>query len=425
MAKKIIVSIRSHKSKTMNSLTTVDLFAGAGGITEGFRQAGFKCLYSNDFNPNAVETFKFNHPDVMTSCGPIENQNPALIRSKLGLKKGELDCMVGGPPCQGFSIYAQGRFIDDPRNSMFRHYLRFVDEFVPKAILIENVPGMLSLGGGRIVDEILSELENRGYKTSCKILLAAHYGAPQTRWRLIFIASRVGEIKHPSPTHYHLARANFTGGGTLTIRQKPSDEITLERAVTLRDAIYDLPRISAGGGVDVMPYPKIRRQLSDYAQSMIGGSEFIFNHATNNLSSVNLERLQYIPQGGAWTDIPFDLLPSGMKKAKRSDHTKRYGRLAWDSLACTVLTKCDPHWGAVFHPEQLRAFSVREAARIQSFPDSYKFIGSRASQYEQVGNAVPVLLAKSIATEIKSFLTKKSHGNFAPSCPERHFSQLI
>ena len=115
---------------------------------------------------------------------------------------------------------------------------------------------------------------------------------------------------------------------------------------------------------------------------------------------MNLERLRHIPQGGAWTSIPHEMLPAGMKKAKRGDHTMRYGRLPWDALSGTMMTKCDPHWGAVFHPGQERTFSVREAARIQSFPDSYRFLGAKVSQYEQVGNAVPVLLAKAVATEL-------------------------
>lgn len=392
---------------------TIDLFAGAGGITEGFRQAGFECLYSNDFSENAVATFRLNHPETFSTCGPVEEQNPAKIRRTLGLRKGELDCMVGGPPCQGFSIYAPDRILDDPRNSMFRHYLRFVDEFAPRTILIENVPGMLSLGGGRVVETILKELETRGYKTSCRILLAAHFGTPQIRWRLIFLASRIGTLNHPEPTHYYEARANFTGGATLTTRLQPLDGLRLLPAVTLRDAISDLPAIPAGGGYDAVPYPS-SRAVSAFAREMREDSSMLYNHVSNNLSRINLERLRHIPQGGAWTNIPHDLLPPGMQKARRSDHTKRYGRLAWDSLACTMLTKCDPHWGAVFHPDQARAFSVREAARIQTFPDRYRFLGNKISQFEQVGNAVPVFLARAIGLEIHKHLNQylaKAHAS--------------
>jgi DNA (cytosine-5)-methyltransferase 1 len=392
---------------------TIDLFAGAGGLTEGFRQAGFKCLYSNDFNANAVDTFKFNHPDTVATCGPIEMQDPAAVRKALGLKRGELECMVGGPPCQGFSIYAPDRILDDPRNSMFRHYLRFIDEFVPQTLLIENVPGMLSLGAGKIVETILRELENRGYKTECRILLAAHYGAPQSRWRLIFLASRLGNLSHPVPTHFHEARANFTGGATLTYRLQPLDSLILKPAVNLREAISDLPAIAAGAGTDVSTYVGTRAK-SPFAKTMRRDSEKLYNHWANNLSKINLERLSHIPQGGAWVDIPFELLPSGMQKAKRTDHTKRYGRLSWDSLACTMLTKCDPHWGAVFHPDQPRTFSVRECARFQTFSDSYKFLGNKASQFEQVGNAVPVFLAKAIADQILAHLQENSASSYAP-----------
>jgi len=392
----------------MKPFNTIDLFAGAGGITEGFRQVGFNCLFANDFNENAVETFRLNHPKTWVTCGRVEDQEPSKIREKLGIGKGELDCMLGGPPCQGFSIYAPDRILEDPRNSMFRHYLRFIDEFAPKCILIENVPGMLSLGGGKVVDTVLRELTNRGYKTSCKILLAAHYGVPQNRWRLIFLASRSPGLFHPDPTHYHDTRANFTGGASLTTRLKPMDALILKPGVTLRDAISDLPLIEAGGGEDVASYGR-KRKFSKYAEELRENSEVLFNHTANKLSSINLERLSHIPPGGAWTDIPFELLPAGMKRARKSDHTKRYGRLTWDSLACTMLTKCDPHWGAVFHPEQLRTFSVRETARIQSFPDRYRFLGNKGSQFEQVGNAVPVLLAKAIANTMKAHLTLKTN----------------
>jgi len=392
----------------MSQFSTIDLFAGAGGITEGFREAGFNCLFANDFNPSAVETFKHNHPETWSSCGPIESQDPSAIRNKLGIHKGDLDCMLGGPPCQGFSIYAPDRIIDDPRNSMFRHYLRFVDEFAPKNLLIENVPGMLSLGGGRVVETILRELTTRGYKTQCRILLAAHYGVPQNRFRLIFLASTAPGLFHPEPSHFHEARTNFTGGATLTTRLQPLDALILKPATTLRDAISDLPAIEAGGGEEQMTYGS-NRHCSEYAKKLRQGAEHVYNHTANKLSPINLQRLSHIPPGGAWTDIPFELLPAGMKKARRSDHTKRYGRLEWDSLACTMLTKCDPHWGAVFHPDQQRTFSVRESARIQSFPDRYRFLGNKGSQFEQVGNAVPVLLAKAIAEAMKAHLSSTTN----------------
>lgn len=392
----------------MRNLRTIDLFAGAGGITEGFRQAGATCVFANDFNPYACETFRHNHPGVEMVCGAIQDLDARAIRKRLSLKKGELDVLVGGPPCQGFSINAPERFLEDPRNSLFKHYLRFVDEFAPKTFLFENVPGMLSLGGGLIFDTIISQMQERGYRISAKILLAAHYGVPQVRWRMIILGSRLDEPpKHPEPTHYYTCRPNFKGGATIATRLVPLDEVRLRPSVTLVDAISDLPPVEAGGGVEESGYLGTKAK-SQFAISMRNGSNTLRNHTANRLSQINLDRLAHIPPGSAWTSIPHELLPAGMKKARTSDHTMRYGRLAWNSLAGTMMTKCDPHWGAVFHPEQERTFTVRETARIQSFPDTYRFLGPRAAQYEQVGNAVPVLMAKAIAQALGEHLASPS-----------------
>lgn len=383
--------------------TTIDLFAGAGGLTEGFQQAGFRCLYANDVNKWAIETFKHNHPGVLADCRAIEEVDPALLRTQLGLRQGDLDVLIGGPPCQGFSINAHGRFLDDPRNSLFKHYIRFIDEFRPKKLLIENVPGMLSLGNGAIFDQIIHELEARGYSTKAQILLSAHYGVPQERWRMIILGSLSGNApQHPQPTHFAVANANFRGGRTLTYRMGPLDRMALAPSVTVRQAIADLPVLELGAGAEEMDYN--RAPHCDYARSMREGSTKLFNHFSANLSKQNIARMRFIQPGRNWTDIPRELLPKGMQKARTSDHTKRYGRLTMDGLAGTILTKCDPHWSAVFLPDQDRTLTVREAARIQSFPDRYRFLGPRVAQYEQVGNAVPVLMAKAIGTSMQKEL---------------------
>lgn len=337
-------------------------------------------------------------------CGSIQDLDAARIRKTSGLDRGDLAILVGGPPCQGFSINAPERFLEDPRNSLFKHYLRFVDEFAPKLFMFENVPGMLSLGGGRIFDKIIGQMQERGYRTSARILLSAHYGVPQVRWRMIILGSRLGPPPaHPEPTHFHLCRPNFKGGASIATRLVPLDSLRLKSAVTLADAIADLPAVEAGGGTEEMEYGR-PKTLPAYAKSMRDGSARLFNHTANRLSKINLDRLAHIQPGSAWTSIPHDLLPAGMQRARTSDHTMRYGRLAWESLAGTMMTKCDPHWGAVFHPEQDRTFTVRESARIQSFPDHYRFMGPRVAQYEQVGNAVPVLMAKAIAKTLIAHL---------------------
>ncbi|MFA6231266.1 MAG: DNA cytosine methyltransferase [Rhodanobacter sp.] len=395
----------AKKVATKPTLKTIDLFCGAGGITEGFREAGYQCLYGNDFMAEAIETFSLNHPGAIADCTPIEDVDPSKIRKKLGLREGELDVLVGGPPCQGFSVNAPERFLSDPRNKLFRHYERFLEEFMPKAFVFENVPGLLSLADGKIYRQIIKVFTELGYEVTSKILFAAHYGAPQERWRLILLGSRTGAIEHPNPTHFASGRANFRGGNTMTFQLEDVQKEALLPAVTVGDAIGDLPRLGLGEGAEVTGYTIDPH--SAYAVGMRGLSEVTFNHYAAKLSKQNVERMKYVKPGGSWRDIPHDLLPKGMQRARKSDHTKRYGRLRNDGLSGTVLTKCDPHWGTVFLPDQDRTLTVREAARLQSFPDSYRFLGSRVSQYEQVGNAVPVLMAKAIAEQVKQHLRRK------------------
>jgi DNA (cytosine-5)-methyltransferase 1 len=257
-----------------------------------------------------------------------------------------------------------------------------------------------------VLDLILDEFVRLDYHVTVKILFAAHYGVPQERWRLILTGSRFGEIAPPEPTHYAKGRPNFRTDG-LTFQQTDSDAERLKPAVTVGEAIGDLPRLAMGEGAETIGYTTVFPQ-SAYAHEMRSGNGITFNHYAAKLSKQNAERMLHVEPGGSWRDIPHHLLPKGMQRARRSDHTKRYGRLRMDGLPGTVLTKCDPHWGTVFLPDQNRALTVREAARFQSFPDTYEFKGSRVSQYEQVGNAVPVLMAKAIAGSIRAHL--EAHG---------------
>ncbi len=248
---------------------------------------------------------------------------------------------------------------------------------MPKWLVMENVTGITSIAGGKIVDEICDGMRALGYEVDYRILRAEEYGVPQERRRIVFIANRVGApILFPSATH---------GEG-----KKP--------LVSVWDAISDLPVIGNGEAADGSPYAT---PPANGFQAMLRGNRVkVANHSATKLSQVNLERIRHIPQGGSWRDIPIDLLPAGMKRAKRSDHTKRYGRPAPEDLSCTILTKCDIHWGAYIHPINNRAFTVREAARLQGFPDSFEFEGSRTEQFVQVGNAVPPILGKHIAESL-------------------------
>ena len=172
--------------------------------------------------------------------------------------------------------------------------------------------------------------------------------------------------------------------------------------MTVGDAIGDLPRLAMGEGAEVVGYAVGAH--SPYSQTMRNPIGVTFNHYAAKLSKQNAERMKHVKPGGSWRDIPHDLLPKGMQKARKSDHTKRYGRLKNDGLSGTVLTKCDPHWSTVFLPDQERTLTAREAARLQSFPDTYQFLGSRVSQYVQIGNAVPVVMAKAIAEQLRLHL---------------------
>jgi DNA (cytosine-5)-methyltransferase 1 len=357
--------------------SAIDLFCGAGGLSEGFRQAGFTILAGNDTDQAAGETYVATHLDATFIADPIEKVTAQRLLKAGGLAKGELDCLIGGPPCQGFSVYNHKRGMHDNRSHLFREYLRLVDGLRPKWIVMENVTGITSAGGGQAVREIREGLRAFGYEVDFRILRAEEYGVPQERRRVFFLGTRTNApVLWPQPIH---------GSG-------------LEKFVTIRDAIGDLPPLENGQAIGVVPYTK--RAKSDFQIAMRQRSALIHNHSAPKLAEINIQRMTYIPQGGSWRDIPRNLLPEGMKRARRCDHTKRYGRMAWDGLSCTILTKCDVHWGAYIHPEQDRAISVREAARLQTFPDWFQFEGSTTDQYVQVGNAVPPLLGKAIASAI-------------------------
>lgn len=385
-----------------NNKICIDLFAGAGGLSEGLRQAGFTPIFANEISPAHSLTLKENHSETEVVTDDVKSLDPIKIRKSLNLKKGELDLLAGGPPCQGFSVNAPVRSTEDKRNHLFLDYLRFVEAFEPKTVLIENVPGMVSFEKGETVRSILKSLNTLGYKAAVRILFAAHYGVPQMRWRTIFIGTKEDvdpSLMFPIPNHYAEGRANFTTkylGRSLILDQKTFKN--LPKNITVADALSDLPEIPNGGGSDIMNYTS--KPLSAYQKNIRTGSDILYNHVAAGLGKANLERIPHIPPGGSWRDIPFNLLPEGMKRARRSDHTKRYGRLHPEGIGSTILTKCDPHWGTYIHPEQDRIISVREAARIQSFPDKFRFLGALADQYEQVGNAVPPIFAKALGEAI-------------------------
>lgn len=426
-----------------------ELFCGAGGLSRGFHGQGFVPRFANDVWSLAVHNFLMNFDrkyartsgakagDILGLPISVEDVDPLDVMRRLpssngtgSIAHGQLDVLLGGPPCQGFSVNSHTRSAEDPRNFLFKHYVRILKGLAPKIFVLENVPGMLSLEGGRFFDELLEEIRRLnsqkygGYKICYRILNAAHYGVPQERFRIVVVGTRkdvadeVGSVELPEPVHYSLAKAHFKGGRTHTFHYAighrgiegagslPLFAAKLQAPVSVGDAIGDLPWLTNGSGVEgLLPYEP-STQLSSFQRRMRKGSKGVTNHWARSLFPPNTERVKYIPEGGDWRSIPHDLLPPGMQRALRKDHTTRYGRLDRSQLSGTLLTKPDPHWGTFIHYDQSqqRLISVREAARIQSFPDAHIFYGGQVDQYRLCGNAVPPLLAEAVAVRVRTTL---------------------
>ena len=312
----------------------------------------------------------------------IEDVEPAQVRKRLGFRKGALDVLVGGPPCQGFSINAPERFLSDKRNKLFKDYLRFLEEFEPKAFLFENVPGLLSLGDGKVFRQILREFEEHGYHVTrkdpvCRPLWRAARKMATDTDRLPTSA-----IAPPEPTHYATGRANFRSGGTMTFQLEASEKDRLLPAVTVGEAIGDLPRLEIGEGAEIVGYTAARAQRLRAIDAESGGSDV--QSFRREARQTEYRAHEICKARRLLAGHPAQTATQRHAAGAKIRSHKRYGRLRNDGLAGTVMTKCDPHWGTVFLPDQERSLTVREAARFQSFPDTYKFLGPRVSQYEQV-----------------------------------------
>lgn len=383
-------------------LIAADLFSGAGGITLGLLSAGIDVRFCADINSSCATTHKHNFPDIQFYLGDIRQLHPDRILEACRVEPGDLDLLMGGPPCQGFSIIG-GRDIADPRNGLFNDFIRIAKYLRPKTLIIENVPGLATLQKGAVLKEIGRVLEACGYNAECAELLAAQYGVPQMRWRLVIIGWRkdlgIQAGGFPEPSH-----------GILTIGDLvPNRPISPEQAsgfLTAADAIGDLPAVNAGESVDeYISSPSGIYQL----EMRRGMRNELYNHYAPKMSEINLKRINALKPGQDWRDLPFELLPDGMKRALRKDHTRRFRRMKWESVPRSIITRFrDPKSGEYIHPDQQRTISIREAARIQSFPDWFVFTGPNTDQYDQVGNAVPPLLAKAIGKEVSDVLKGKS-----------------
>jgi DNA (cytosine-5)-methyltransferase 1 len=375
-------------------LTAIDLFCGAGGASLGLFRAGWDVRLAADADRACSRTYQENLPGSFLTAD-LRGVGADQLLAAADVSPGLLDLLFAGPPCQGFSIIGS-RVVWDERNNLFKEVLRLASELRPRCVVIENVPGLVTLGKGAHLHAILEGLSAAGYEAACAELLAAQYGAPQMRWRLIIIGWR-RDLEIPAGYGFPAPVRGKARIGELLPNCTIPDWQT-EDFVTTADAISDLPPVAAGEEVTHYVGPPAGPYQEQMRQGLNGE---LSNHYAARLSAANLVRLSHIKPGQDWRDLPRDLLPPGMQRALRKDHTRRYRRMTWDGVPRAVITRFrDPKSGEYTHPEQDRTITIREAARLQGFPDSFVFHGDRSSQYDQVGNAVPTQLAEAVGLEI-------------------------
>jgi len=343
----------------------LDLFCGAGGLSLGFKLAGYKIVGGVDFQADAIKTHEKNFDKSISICGDIREIKDDTVIDLFGNK---VDVIIGGPPCQGFSAGNRQQIENDPRNKLFFEFIRFVKILKPKAIVIENVRQILTKDNGFAKNKIFEILEELGYNVDVRVLTASDYGVPQNRNRAVFIGIRkdIGNI------NYDL------------IKKEP-------KIVTVEEAIGDLYELENTDNRIISSKPTTKFQ-----KYIRGKSDCIVNHEPKYPNGEVQERMKYVPQGGNWQDVPEHL----WKVQRTNRHSSAYRRLDASKPSITI----DTGHMNYFHPLFNRVPTVRESARLQSFPDDFEFVGTPTSQLRQVGNAVPPLMAKAIANLIKDVL---------------------
>jgi DNA (cytosine-5)-methyltransferase 1 len=369
----------------MKSPTVLDLFSGCGGMSWGLHKAGFKVVAGIDNTEHALETFKHNHPESLVINADMTKLDPKKVMGELKLKKGELDCIIGGPPCQGFSknVPSTYRFLEDPRNMLFLEYIRFVKDFNPKVVVMENVAEIYNAYSGAVRKEIENSLEKLGYKVFTKVVFAPDYGVPQRRRRCIFLATRTGvDPKFPEPP--------FSAKETNTLFG------TVKKYRSAWSAISDLPVIQDGEGYEPMQYTN--EPENEFQIQMRTESKNLFDHIAKKLQPTQYARFASIKAGQGIKDLPPELRP-------KSGFSGAYGRLDYEMIAPTITRWVfHPGSGRYGHPRETRLLTMREAARLQSFSDDFRFIGTYNEKASQIGNAVPPLLMFNFAPKIREIL---------------------
>jgi DNA (cytosine-5)-methyltransferase 1 len=349
------VPLHSHKEAI-----AIDLFAGAGGLSLGLGESGFVIGAALDNDPVAAKTYRENLGDHI-ACASIEDVSASDLMKRAGVRRGECTLLTGGPPCQGFSLQRRGAR-EDERNTLVLQFVRMVEDVRPKLFLMENVGGLLTKHGRPFLEEIGRRAAQLDYVIHLELIDAADYGIPQHRRRAILVGERLGAS---SPVF------RFPERMSLPPR-------------TVRDAIGDLPSPPQDGS-----------SHEDYAN----------HYRERRLSALNIERIKHVPQGGGREHLPERLQLACHRNNHGHRHLDVYGRLAWDEPSVTLTARFDSFTrGRFAHPFEHRSLTIREGARIQTFPDRFVFSGSREDQARQVGNAVPPMLARLLGSAVLSAL---------------------
>ena len=360
------ILIRRRKRENEVKFKILDLFCGAGGMSYGMHQnKHFVTKVALDINSKLAQTFEKNIPDAELVIGDIQDEGIKKKIIKLS-KENEVNMIIGGPPCQGFSLKGKKLGLDDPRNFLFIEYLDLVKELKPIVFVIENVKSLMSTSNGWFKNQIINEIKKMGYEVSVGVIRASDYGVPQNRERAIFLCSKGSSIPLPKPT--------------------------VKKPMTVRDAIEDLRYLNSNEGEFEQEY--ITEAKSDYQKFMRKNSKKLYNHKASNHSDLAIHKLSMIPPEKGKEFLPDNLI--GKQKFNST-----WGRLKWDEPSPTIDTRFDAASnGTNNHPFLNRAITPREAARIQSFDDNFIFYGNKVDIRTQIGNAVPPLMAKAIADQI-------------------------
>lgn len=374
-----------------SQIKVIDLFCGVGGLSYGFAQdENFKILAANEVLPNMAKAYQLNHPNVKVYCKDIKDFGIKDLKKDFDLKKGEIDIVVGGPPCQAYST-AGKRLINDPRGKLFQEYYRVLKEIDPKVFVFENVKGLLSMQNGKLFNTIISLFKSLNYNISFKILNSADYGVPQIRERIFIIGTKLkSNFLYPKPTHKNKELEN-----TLFDSQE------LAPYLTIAEAIGDLPFIKSGE--ESFCYESQPQNLFQELMRRNAPPKLMDHNAPRNNDRL-IEIMEKLPDGGTPLDLPNALRP-------KSGFANTYCKLWWDRPSPTITRNFStPSSSRCIHPKAPRPLTTREGARIQCFPDDYIFYGSRSDKNLQIGNAVPTFLSVAIKNSILEHINYPNSG---------------